>query len=139
MIRVAPVDADYLKTIGIAPTSGTDFTTGSVDTTSGWQVIINESALDFFGWTREDALGKELDLWQATGVVKGVVNDFHFSSLHSPIAPLLIFTGNGLALNNLLVRFDSEKAGQQTELLKKIWAEVNPDSPFVLTRLNERY
>jgi len=138
LIRVAPVDADYLKTIGITTIIGNDFS-GSTGLADNRQIILNESAVEFFGWTNEDAIGKELHVWQATGVVIGVVNDFHFSSLHSPIAPLVIFTGKDLVLSNLLVRVDSGTKIEQINSLKEVWSEVNPDSPFVLTHLDERY
>lgn len=138
LIRVAPVDADYLKTMGIATVIGNDFSS-STGQDGTREIILNESAVEFFGWTNEGALGKELDVWQATGVVRGVVKDFHFSSLHSPIAPLVIFTGKDLVLSNMLVRVDSEAKIEQINLLKEVWSEVNPDSPFVLTQLDERY
>jgi putative ABC transport system permease protein len=138
LIRVAPVDADYLKTMSIAPIFGNDFSNSPLQDGSR-EIILNESAVSFFGWTNEEALGKELEVWQATGRVKGVVKDFHFSSLHSPIAPLVIFTGNGLMLSNLLVRVESGTKTDQINLLNEVWREVNPDSPFVLTHLDERY
>jgi len=138
LLRVAPVDADYLKTMQIATISGRNFSNSPLQD-GNREVILNESAVNFFGWTNEEALGKELNVWQATGVVKGVVKDFHFSSLHSPIAPLVIFTGKDLMLSNLLVRVESGTKVEQINLLSEVWREVNPDSPFVVTHLDERY
>lgn len=139
LMRVAPVDADYLETLGVAPIAGTGFTKDAHNLRDAWEIIVNESAVKFFGWTREEALGKELTVWQNKGVVKGVVSDFHFSSLHNPIEPLVIFTGKNLLLSNLLIRLSNDYDDNPQESLKKIWSEVNPDSPFMLTYLTDRY
>jgi putative ABC transport system permease protein len=138
LILVAPVDADFLTTMGIEPIAGTNFSK-EASTKKEREIILNESALDFYGWTSEEALGKEFDVWQAKGVVRGVVKDFHFASLHKSIAPLLIFTGSGLRTSNLLVKVDAGFKGNLNEELKTLWNQVNPDSPFLLTYLNERY
>jgi putative ABC transport system permease protein len=138
LIRVAPVDADFLTTMGIEPIAGANFSKQATSK-EGWEIILNESALDFYGWTSEEALGKEFDVWQTKGVVKGVVKDFHFASLHKSIAPLLIFTGSGLRTSNLLVKVDAGYKGNLNEELKTLWNQVNPDSPFLLTYLSERY
>lgn len=139
LMRVAPVDADYLETLGVVPIAGTGFTKDAHNLRDTWEIVVNESALNFFGWTREEALGKELTVWQNKGVVMGVVNDFHFSSLHNPIEPLVIFTGKNLLLSNLLIRLSNDYDDNPQESLKKIWSEVNSDSPFMITYLTDRY
>lgn len=133
------VDSEFSKTIGLQVMSGTNFTANIEKTSDTWEILLNESAANFFGWSPEDAIGKELRVWQEPGIVKGVVQDFHFSSLHNPIAPLVMFSGKGGPnYSNMLVKV-SGTPQEITSLLESTWKKTNPDSPFILTFLDEQY
>ena len=82
------VDHDFLDVFAIDLVSGrnfsTEFTNESIDS-----VIINETAARMLGW--KDPIGKECRTWPAeNGKVIGIVKDFHFHSLYSQIAPLIM-------------------------------------------------
>jgi putative ABC transport system permease protein len=60
----------------------------------GIAYVLNETAVRQLGW-EDDPIGKEIyreqqgrRMWQ--GTVTGVVEDFHFRSLHQPIQPLIL-------------------------------------------------
>jgi putative ABC transport system permease protein len=82
------VDHDFLNVFAIDLVAGrnfsTEFTNESIDS-----VIINETAARMLGW--KDPIGKECRTWPAeNGKVIGIVKDFHFHSLYSHIAPLIM-------------------------------------------------
>lgn len=136
LIRWIGVDAGFLATVGVEMVSGRDFEFSQRDTS----ILINNAAAEFYGWTPEEAIGQEMFIWGRITKIRGVVEDFHFNSMKTEIRPLLILpemflTGN---LSNFLVR----TGGGENDVigsLKTKWEEVNPDSPFQLTFLNDRY
>jgi putative ABC transport system permease protein len=139
LLNVTGGDSDFLKTVGFTPIAGPGFTRNS-ELLENPEIILNESALVFFGWTANEAIGKELNTWQKKGVVKGVIKDFHFASLHNSIKPLLILSGK---VNNynafLLVRTQPGSPAEVISQLRKTWKEITPESPFISTNLNDRY
>jgi len=61
--------------------------TYGTDTTQA--MIVNESALKLFGYTRPDQiLGQKFDQWGRQGTIIGVVKDFHLHSLQEAIQPM---------------------------------------------------
>jgi len=139
LMNAVCVESGFAKTIGLSLISGRDMTPGIESQSDTWEILLNQSAAAFLGWSPEEAVGKELRVWQTEGVVTGVVADFHFSSLHSPIAPLVIFSGKGAGnYTSLLVR----TGGSPDEIrstLEGAWKAINPDSPFVLNFLDDQY
>ncbi|MBX2895528.1 MAG: ABC transporter permease [Cyclobacteriaceae bacterium] len=82
------VGENYLETMGIELKAGRDFLVGEQDMLKSF--LANEAAVKAMGW--EDAIGKKVKFYQAKedAQVIGVVKDFNFASLHSPIEPALI-------------------------------------------------
>ena len=58
-----------------------DFPTDSVG------YIVNESALKITGY--KNPVGKPFTFWGKKGTIIGVLKDFHFNSVHTPINPLV--------------------------------------------------
>ncbi|MCP4568165.1 MAG: hypothetical protein GY841_11360, partial [FCB group bacterium] len=52
--------------------------------------VVNEAAVKAMGFTNETAVGKQFSLYDKSGVIIGVVGDFHSRSLREQIAPLII-------------------------------------------------
>ena len=85
------VDAGFVETFGMAMAAGRPFSK-EIATDVG-AFLINETAAKRFGWTpSEEALGKQLE-WTngpTLGPVIGVVKDFHLTSMHESITPLVL-------------------------------------------------
>jgi putative ABC transport system permease protein len=83
------VDHDFLNVFAIDLVAGRNFSTEFINESLN-SVIINETAARMLGW--KDPIGKECRTWPAeeNGKVIGVVKDFHFHSLYSQIAPLIV-------------------------------------------------
>ena len=75
---------DVLKTLGIRPSDGKDFSQGDVRATSG-RIIINQTAADLYGLRVGDVV-TELE-------VVGIVPDIKFATLRQGISPMAFFTG----------------------------------------------
>ncbi len=83
------VGHDFLNVFGIDLVAGRNFSTEFTNESAN-SVIINETAARMLGW--ENPIGKECRTWPAeeNGKIIGVVKDFHFHSLYSQIAPLIV-------------------------------------------------
>ena len=162
-----PVDADYLRTTGIQLLTGEGLTeqdmrdshpneyapSGAwlpedqrpvVAAGSGaapkplFHFLINETAARELGWTPKSAIGKQLFMaGNRPGIVKGVVKDFNFQTLHNPIKGLVLFPS--MRANHLLVRVTGEHLPQTLAFLESKWKQLEPEIPYEGRFLEEDY
>ncbi len=127
------VDDRYFETLGIEVTQGRAFDPEQ-STDPQQAFMVNETFVQKIGW--QDPLGKRMQ-WglmannQAAndGKVIGVVKDFHYTSLHNPIEPLvLLYAPQGL--NRLLVELEGDKVQAGLSYVEGIWRERANNQPF---------
>ncbi|WP_437372205.1 ABC transporter permease [Maribacter litoralis] len=84
---ILDVDFELLDMLDIAIKDGRRFSPDfAIDTLN---YIVNEEAVKAMGM--KDPIGKSLSFWgEEGGKIVGVVNNFHFTSLHNPITPMII-------------------------------------------------
>ncbi|MEQ8715926.1 MAG: ABC transporter permease [Cyclobacteriaceae bacterium] len=132
-------DEDYLEALGVELVQGRFF--GKDYGAEAENVIINEKAAEALGWdTSGDLLNKKVVYTpsETRFNVVGVMKDFHFSSLNSPIEPLVIFTYGARIytrdVNYISIRLASSVNGQQlTSLLEEVeekWKQADTSLPF---------
>lgn len=140
-----PVDLDFLTTMNVDLLEGSDFTPADLqklDTSGNYQnyrytFILNEAAVKALGWSPEEAVGRTISK-DSPGEVKAVVKDFHFSSLHQPIGPLLIFLSPD-NISTLLVKVSGANIPATLQFLESFWKERIPHRPFEYHFLDEEY
>jgi len=54
------------------------------------EFIVNETLLKTYGWTPEEAIGKELQINEGKATIVGVVKDFHNNALKDAISPCIL-------------------------------------------------
>ncbi|MES1218431.1 MAG: ABC transporter permease [Bacteroidota bacterium] len=140
------VDEDYVSTAGLQIIAGRDFTSQDIKDVSDhsfqknlYHFILNESAAKQFGWTAQEAIGKKMFLTdQRPGIVSGVVKDFHFESLHTPIKPFVLFPET-FWQRELLVKISGTHLQQTISYLESTWKTLVPHRPFEFNFLDEDY
>jgi putative ABC transport system permease protein len=140
-----PADLDFVKTLGMQIIAGTDFSMADMhlmDTTDNYKhyrytYILNETAAKAIGWKPEESIGRTIEKGYP-GTVKGVVKDFHFSSLHQPIGPLIIFLDTQY-LSQLFVKISGNDVAGTLNFLQTVWKERVPYRPFEYHFLDEDY
>lgn len=140
-----PIDPDFVETLGIKLAAGRNYDRDiTSDTLEAF--LLNEAAVGQFGWqSPEEAIGKQIEwLGLGTGLrgtVIGVVEDYHFASLHAPIAPALMVPGNlwPMGTNFIMVRSRTSDLSNALAYLKDTWQQVIPDRPFQYTFLDEDF
>jgi len=144
-IKAIPADENFVKTLGIQILTGTNFNHADLalmDTSHDganfrYSFMLNESAVRALGWTPEEAIGKTV-YKNYPGTVRAVVKDFHFSSMHQSIGPLMIFQDNQF-LSALYVKMSGKDIPGAIRSIQGVWKERVPDYPFEYHFLDEDY
>ncbi len=126
------VDFDFLDVMGIEFLEGRNFDRNRT-TDANEAFIVNDAAAKAFGWGNE-ALGKKVQFGiggpnSRSGVVIGVVKDFHFSSIHNTIEPF-VFMPNEDPLLNFYVRVADENTAETIEFIREKRVELGNTLPF---------
>lgn len=93
------------------------------------ELLINETYFHELGLDHpRDALGKELRYGSTKCTIVGVMEDFHFQSMHNTIKPLMFrYSPNPMRTISFKPEGNLEQAQQ---LVENVWAEVYPDMPL---------
>jgi len=142
-IHLSAIENDYIATLGLTLLSGRAFSNEfKADSAS---IILNETAAKKLGYTSESAIGKTIQSNLGGNnhfslQVIGVVKDFNFESLHSPIKPCG-FT-NALFSDKysyLIAHFKTTDYAGLLANLEKSWKKIIPQSPFVYSFIDQDF
>jgi len=126
---ILQTDKEYAKTFGLEIVDGRffseEFTADSVGS-----LVVNETFVKATGM--ENPLGKMV----AGDRLVGIVKDYHFQSLHEPIAPLMI--ANVEDYDFIVLKLHPTSILNTIAGLEAIWKEKTNDSPFEYEFLDER-
>lgn len=138
VMNVMGVDADYLNTFNMEMADGRFFSE-KFQTDISESCVINETAVE--AMDLESPLGKRVYWDDFKGKIIGVVKDFHFSSLHEEIEPLMMRMG--WSLDNICIRIQSDNIPETIAFIKRTQKDVVPNETFEYefldTRLASRY
>ncbi|MEP2668194.1 MAG: ABC transporter permease [Cyclobacteriaceae bacterium] len=137
LIHTLIADFDFLETMGMKIGNGRslskEFGTDSA------AVILNEAAVEIMGFS--NPIGQKLEVGAPMPyTVVGVVDNFHFKSIHQKIEPLAIFIGFNMRMYNYtLVRVEAGDPKASLATIEDLWKKFNPDREFVYTFLDEDF
>lgn len=100
--------------------------------------ILNESAIKLLEFDAERAVGSKVLMNGRSGIIKGVVKDFHFRPLHHKISPLVMFSEKDWSYYFALVRLSDIQPVSLQQLAEQ-WTKLAPDVPFTYTFLDDQY
>jgi putative ABC transport system permease protein len=108
------------------------------------EYILNEKAVEAFGWKTDDpnpyanAIGQQIrrSVTDTVGVVVGVCEDFHFQSMRGPVGPAG-FTLRAGALKYMQLRLGDGDFDETMDHVKKVWNTFLPTRPFDFNTLEE--
>ena len=131
------IDENFLDFYGISINQGRNITIQDLEHPET-TVLLNETAVKATGWS--DPIGRKIydgDDDEAGKTVVGVVKDFHFVSLHIPIAPLMIMA-NPDKYDNLSLKIDSQKIPGTIQFLDNKWKTYSSKAPFNYLFIEDR-
>ncbi len=128
------VGYDFIKTLKIK-TRGREFSKEyGTDSTN---YLINQAAARRIGYA--EPVGQPLTMWDRPGKIIGVMEDFHFQSLHEPIQPLIIRFDPRAAGKTILVSTQPGQTRQALASLERLTKRLNPKFPFTYQFADEEY
>jgi putative ABC transport system permease protein len=141
-------DHDYIKTLGLRIIAGRDFSREmSTDVTEAF--IINETAVKEFGFgTPEKALGRRMNWneWQPLdstkpvkqGKVIGVVQDFHYKSLHEKVVSTVIQLYPQVTFK-IAAKIKTAGMKETVAFINNTWNKFSPGYPLDYKFMDDTY
>lgn len=126
---------DFLEMMNLDIVEGRGFSREIITDTAAF--MVNETALEQMGL--EDPIGKRISAWQKQGHIIGIVKDYHISSLHERIKPLILDVKEDLFFGIIMVKTETGMLRQGLESLEAVCAEVNPDFPLDYQLMDQEY
>jgi putative ABC transport system permease protein len=137
-LKSISTDTEFFDTYNIPIAAGRTFSKDIV-TDDSLAFIINEAAAKEIGWENpERYIDREFQYAEVKGKLIGIVEDFHFESLHQQIRPMIFLQRDG-NYNSLSVKINSTEMKEGLAQLEKVWKEFLPARPFDYQFLSERY
>lgn len=134
-------DQEYIETMGMQLLAGRNFDPTKVKDTIN-EFIVNEAFLRDFNISQEEAIGKQVTLGivinRGPGTIIGVVKDFHITSLHQRIQPVVLFN-NPEWIVGTVVRLSKGNPQPALQQMENEWRALVPNRPFNYTFLDDQY
>jgi hypothetical protein len=131
---IRAVDYDLLETLGIQVKEGRSFSPqfGAENK----NVIFNEAAIRAMGL--KNPVNTKVKVWGEDRTIIGVVKDFHISSLHEKIEPM-VFQFAPKNTSTILARIERGKEQETVQRLEALYKKFNPGYVFNYTFLDDTY
>lgn len=137
LIASIAVDHNFFKLYDIPLIAGRSFKDESASNVYG-EFIVNEAAVREYNWgSPEQALGKTLNKNGIDGRVIGVVKDFNFTSLMTPVSSLIL-DFDPSKYNVLTVKVNAASLPENFNMLSKKWKEIFPEKAFESNFLDQK-
>jgi putative ABC transport system permease protein len=116
------IDDKFIPLLNVNLVAGRNFSEEmATDKKEGF--IVNEAFAQQVGW--KHPIGQDIEGFEHKGHVVGVVKNFHYESMHSPIAPLVMVYTTPRP-SSILVKVSPNNL----QLVKNTWQTYFPDMPF---------
>lgn len=133
-MKMMEVDEDFFETYGIPVVRGRMFSEEMVSDAER-ALVINETTVEQLEWA--EPLGKQIgEISDITDLsrrqfrtVVGIIGDYHFLSMHTPIEPLYITFGIRYA-NFLSIRLQVGNVSDGLRDVERVWKRILPDREF---------
>jgi len=107
---------------------------------SARSILINEAMVADFGW--DNAVGERLSGYGQSPdedpIVVGVVKDFNFRSLHSPIEPAMLFFNPDVSnFQHLVVKLEPQNMQRSLAQIEQAWNRVESVLPLSYSFMDE--
>jgi putative ABC transport system permease protein len=130
-------DFDFVDMYRMGMAAGRIFSREFNSDTAG-AIILNEAAVQRFGWTPQQAVGKDLFYFRGSiGKIVGVVKDFNYRSLHTKVEPIaLILDPNDIRA--ISVRIQPGNIKRIIDFIQQKWEAAFPGELFEFNFLDNR-
>ena len=128
-MEAIPVDMDFVKTLGLKIISGRDYSK-DFPSDKDHGMLLNRKACEAFGWKPEVAVGKHIRTSGVdSGVVIGVIENYHQHGLQEEIAPITTFIAP-YAFGYIALRLNNTDHKTVISQVQSYWKSHFPGYPF---------
>ncbi|MEM7110044.1 MAG: ABC transporter permease [Bacteroidota bacterium] len=106
--------------------------------TRKYAFVVNEEVCKNLFREPVDVIGTKVNLNGREGEIIGVIEDFHSTSLHRPITPMVLFVEADYC-NALFARIQPENIQNTLLGLERTWKELVPEQPFIFEFMDDQY
>jgi len=137
-------DEQFVSTFGVEVVDGHYFTEGQYGgaTYIHGDILVNQTFANIIA--DGDAVGRTITNYGMNHRIIGIVNDFHFKSMHHRVDPLVLFQRGGserypMRYTFLFLKYDPDQLAGLLEHLRSVTKSMEPGFPFDYGFLEERY
>ncbi len=141
LFPMAWVDSEYLNALKIKLVAGEHFSPVTLDHDTLWPFIINKRAAVELGWA-DGPVGKRMKVFaagtteiMAEGRVIGMMEDYHFESLHRPVKPVVLTASPGFG--TMHIRVSDRSRHEAMAHIGDTWKKFT-GMPFAYDMLDEK-
>ena len=132
---VLAVRYDFTQVMKIRVLQGRDYSRDFGADSTGY--ILNEAAVKKIGY--KNPIGQPFNLWGNPGKIIGVVEDFHFQSLHEEVKPLILHMMKPGDDGVFLIRTQPGQTRKVLAGLEQLCKTLNPAFPFTYQFSDQEY
>lgn len=139
LMYIMEADSMFFSTYGMTLSDGS-FNRKKYPNNDTIDVIVNEEAVKYLGLKKPVGTSiykQNADTSKSILIIKGVVGNFNFESLHTKVQPLIIFPVKSEKIKFATVRLAQPVNENEIASIKKLWETVYPQSPFSQFTMNE--
>ena len=133
MMNAYGIDYGLIELLGMEVIQGRSFARKFGDI---GKYIINQTAVEKLNW--DNPIGKKVTMRGQTGVVVGIVKDFHFKDLLEEIYPTVLYLEPDY-LNYLYIKLADGPMSRVLNYLENRWRMFSPDIPLEYSMLTDHY
>jgi putative ABC transport system permease protein len=144
MMFVQFVDEDYVDLYDMKILEGRNFSREFPNDPQG-SIIINQTAARKLGWEddpliHEIEVGHEMLRKKMRFKVIGVVEDFHFQSLHEEVNPMILYNSCLYgSFDRVSVKIRPENIQSTMAFLESTWNGIDPQYPFEFSFVDDQF
>jgi putative ABC transport system permease protein len=132
------VSHSFMNTFGMNLVAGRDLDFNLASDSTG-AFLLNEAAVRAIGWSSpEEAVEKQFHYGIRRGYVVGVIEDFHFESLHQPISPMVFMVPDD-RFSQVAVKLHPDRQDEAMAFLQEEWTAMRSDFPFSPFFIEDRF
>ena len=139
LMYVMEADSMFFRTYGMTLNDGS-FDRKKYSHKDTIDVIVNEEAVKYLNLEKpigSSIIRQNADTTKSILIIKGVVDNFNFESLHTKVQPLIIFPVNPEKVKFASVRLAQPVNRREIGRVQKLWETVYPKSQFSQFTMNE--
>jgi predicted permease len=133
LFHIVNADQDVVQTFDMKIKEGRAFSSAFLTDTSNF--IINETAVNRMHLKKP--VGQQIEFWGRKGTIVGVTKDFHITSIHSPIEPVIV--QNYSWTWTYFLRISGDKMAGVISAIEKVYKSRLSERPFNYHFMDDDY